>query len=203
MWLLAVVACVQTDPVLDTAAPPSAPTAAFEWESGCDLAPIIAYSSTSEAAEGDLVQLLWSFGDGTSGFGDLVIHTYAESGPFEVVHTAVDDAGRERTVREEVPAIACLENQGQEVTITDGLASPLALIANVGGAESASVTFLIDLLDDDGAVVIPDVPGSRAVISPDMVVVAKPPDPWPCGEDCDRITGMRVRLEQTYWFPVE
>jgi hypothetical protein len=177
--------------------------AAFALEAGCDLTPVIAYTSTSEAVEGDLKQLIWTFGDGSSGFGDLVIHSYDRDGLYEVVHTAVDDDGRERTVREQVEAEACLENQAQEVTVDEGVASPLALIANVGGLGNAHVTFTIDLLDADGAVVIGDIPGSRAVVEPGMVVVAKPPDPWPCGEDCDRIADLHVRLNQTYWFPVD
>ena len=80
-------------------------------------------------------------------------HSYASDGVYDVVHTAVDDEGRERTVREQVEAVACLENQGQEVTVDEGLASPLALIANVGGVGSAHVTFTIDLLDATGDVV--------------------------------------------------
>ncbi|MFT4622560.1 MAG: hypothetical protein ACI8PZ_001216 [Myxococcota bacterium] len=203
MWLLLFAACVRSDPQLDTAVPDDAPVAAFTWEAGCDLVPVIAYTSTSEATSGDLNQLLWTFGDGSSGFGDLVIHRYAEGGAVDVALTAVDDEGRERTARQTVEAVSCLEVTAQEVTVGDGTADPVAVVANVGADDSARVEFRIDLLSATGEALVEDLDGGRAVVAPDSVVVARPTQAWECGDQCADVADMRVRLTSTFWFPLD
>jgi arylsulfatase A-like enzyme len=50
-------------------------------------------AGTSFDADGNLISFEWDFGDGTSGSGIQVIHTYAEYGKYEVTLTVEDDGG--------------------------------------------------------------------------------------------------------------
>ena len=49
--------------------------------------------TTSSDPDGVIAGYVWSFGDGTSGTGAVVEHTYAAAGTYAVTLTATDDAG--------------------------------------------------------------------------------------------------------------
>lgn len=50
-------------------------------------------ASGSTDADGEIVELVWDFGDGTGGTGSLVTHDYPLAGSYEVRLAAIDDAG--------------------------------------------------------------------------------------------------------------
>ncbi|UCF10061.1 MAG: redoxin domain-containing protein [Candidatus Bipolaricaulota bacterium] len=71
-----------------------APTAAFEREaSPASLLAVTFDGSSSTDPEGSIVRYLWSFGDGTSGSGERVTHTYADAGSYIVELVVYDDRG--------------------------------------------------------------------------------------------------------------
>jgi PKD repeat protein len=53
-------------------------------------------------SDGTIVAYAWDFGDGSSGTGKLVQHTYAHAGTYSVSLTVTDDAGATATVTETV-----------------------------------------------------------------------------------------------------
>ena len=57
--------------------------------------PVVFNASASTAAAGRrIVRWDWTFGDGTTGSGQVVTHTYTQAGAFTAVLTVTDDAGR-------------------------------------------------------------------------------------------------------------
>lgn len=65
---------------------------------GCSLyhtvgVPVVFDGLSSRSENGDIVTYEWDFGDGTSGTGSTVSHTYTTSGTFRVVLTVIDEAG--------------------------------------------------------------------------------------------------------------
>jgi subtilisin family serine protease len=49
--------------------------------------------SGSSSAEGTITDWAWDFGDGTTGSGEVVTHSYGSSGSFDVTLTVTDDLG--------------------------------------------------------------------------------------------------------------
>ncbi len=54
-------------------------------------------ASGSEASNREIVSYEWDFGDGNSGDGELVTHTYEEAGEYQANLTVTDDTGRKAT----------------------------------------------------------------------------------------------------------
>src|SRR5262249_58754480 len=50
-------------------------------------------SSSCQAATGDIVSFAWNFGDGSTGSGRSVTHTFATSNSFNVTLTETNDRG--------------------------------------------------------------------------------------------------------------
>jgi PKD repeat protein len=69
------------------------PAAAFSFSPAAGLCPLeVAFdASTSSDADGWIVSYLWSFGDGASGSGRIVRHTFASKGIYKVRLTVGDD----------------------------------------------------------------------------------------------------------------
>lgn len=76
-----------------TTAPNKAPTASFSSQLGADKVTVTFNASTSVDADGTITAYAWNFGDGTTGSGQTVSHTYAASGPFNVSLVVTDNAG--------------------------------------------------------------------------------------------------------------
>jgi PKD repeat protein len=92
---------------------PSAPTAAFSAVPNSGVAPLLVSfdASASADADGSIVSYSWNFGDGTTGSGKQVTHTYGSapnfsSSTFSVVLTVRDNSGLEGTVAQNVTVTA-------------------------------------------------------------------------------------------------
>ncbi len=91
----------------------SAPTAAFSAVPNSGVAPLLVSfdASASSDADGSIVGYAWNFGDGTTGSGKQVTHTYGSapnfsSSTFSVVLTVRDNSGLEGTVANNVTVTA-------------------------------------------------------------------------------------------------
>jgi PKD repeat protein len=68
------------------------PVAAFEFS--CDASgPVCLFDSRGWDSDGVIVSHAWQFGDGTSGVGGYVTHTYAAAGTYSVMLTVTDNYG--------------------------------------------------------------------------------------------------------------
>lgn len=91
------------------------------WVSGCwlfNVPPIAAFTINSQTGQvpfavnfsavlsddedGIIIQWEWDFGDGTSGSGENVTHTYTEAGTFTVVLRVTDDDGESGTTNKKI-----------------------------------------------------------------------------------------------------
>jgi len=72
-----------------------APFAELQYKAGCGLAPLQASfdASRSYDFDGNIATYTWNFGDGTTGTGPTVAHTYNSAGTFLVVLTVTDTLG--------------------------------------------------------------------------------------------------------------
>jgi PKD repeat protein len=126
------------------------------WLTGCwlfNVAPVASFTASALSGttpltvnfsailsfdeDGILVKFEWDFGDGTSGVGDAVSHTYEVAGTFVVVLRVTDDRGATATARKTLTVTPGEEpgggtGQGPTATFT---ATPLS------GASPLTVTF--------------------------------------------------------------
>ena len=65
-----------------------------EWDPGDPLTIVF---DGNVRDDGDIVSLVWSFGDGTTSTEEFPTHTYATAGPKTVTLTATDDDGNTAT----------------------------------------------------------------------------------------------------------
>ncbi|MFP7753810.1 PKD domain-containing protein [Thermodesulfobacteriota bacterium B35] len=76
----------------------SSPVAVIEADRTSGAAPLAVSfdgsGSTSSTANGAIVQYAWSFGDGSTGTGATLQHTYTTAGTYTVTLTVTDDASR-------------------------------------------------------------------------------------------------------------
>ncbi|NNF27996.1 MAG: trypsin-like serine protease [Gemmatimonadetes bacterium] len=75
------------------------PTANFSTDASAGSAPLAVQfdASASVDPDGDIVSFAWDFGDGTTGSGQTVGHTYDSPGPFAPRLTVTDDRGAAHT----------------------------------------------------------------------------------------------------------
>ena len=57
--------------------------------------------------DGDIVQYIWSFGDGSTDEGEVVKHAYIESGEPQVTLAVIDDDGAMATATKSVTVVSC------------------------------------------------------------------------------------------------
>lgn len=90
------------------ATPNAAPTASFT-ATPAELA--VQFDGTaSDDPDGTIVSYAWQFGDGSSGTGASVGHTYAEAGSYEVTLRVTDDQGATNEVSSTVTVTAPIPN---------------------------------------------------------------------------------------------
>ncbi len=73
-------------------ATPPRPVAEFETLSDCRT--VVFDASGSHDKESQLIGYHWDFGDGQSGVGQRITHTYAQPGVYQATLTVADDSGR-------------------------------------------------------------------------------------------------------------
>lgn len=81
--------------------PPGGPRASFTAQPQQGQAPLTANFDAS-ASTGDIVSYAWTFGDGATGSGVAVHHTYTAAGQYAVRLTVRDGAGREHSAQRTV-----------------------------------------------------------------------------------------------------
>src|SRR5690606_3997177 len=87
---------------VEVTAPNQAPVASFVADPSSGVAPLeVSFdASGSEDPDGEIVSYEWDFGDGNSGEGAVVSHTFEEPGSYEVTLTVTDDRSAARRVGE-------------------------------------------------------------------------------------------------------
>jgi len=121
-----------------------APEAAFTISAQTGQAPFTVNFSAvlSSDEDGVIVKYEWDFGDGTSGSGESIAHTYDTAGTFSVVLRVTDDGGDSATTRKTI-YVTPGEPPGPTASIsaspTSGT-SPLTVTFNASASTYASGT---------------------------------------------------------------
>lgn len=204
-------ACVPRDRSIATPNAEAGPEVRLKIEPACDLVPLVALRAV--VAEGDEVRsLIWDLGDGTSAFGDLLLHTFPTAGTYPVTLVAEDTSGRQSRVQQDLTVSTCLSVSEREVNERpEGALEGLAVVnfplpdAADGSAlpPPVSVRFLQDLLDASGQLLAADLPAGQARLEPGTTVVSRQETPWPCPGDCPPGATLRLHLVEPYWWPQE
>jgi PKD repeat protein len=77
-------------------------TAAFTVTATADNEPAVFNATQSTSTTGTIVQWLWNFGDGSTGSGEIVQHTYRSPGTFTVTLTVLDSIGASNSTTQNV-----------------------------------------------------------------------------------------------------
>ena len=102
---LQLIGCAGTE-----SAPNEAPAAVFSItpEVAVSYGQVVVDASASDDSDGRIVDYSWAFGDGTTGSGEIVTHTYTTGDETHtVVLTVTDDDGRVSTRTADLLVIAC------------------------------------------------------------------------------------------------
>ncbi|MGN9811345.1 S8 family serine peptidase [Micromonospora sp. BQ11] len=83
---------------------PGRPTAGFTATCSNDNTTCSFDAGTSTDSDGTVTGYTWDFGDGTTGTGKTVSHTYAKAGYYSVKLTVTDNQGKTDSVRRQVKA---------------------------------------------------------------------------------------------------
>lgn len=80
------------------------PNVSFMYSPGEPIAnqTIIFDASNSTDPDGTITNYEWDFGDGTTGFGKVTTHSYANNGTYNVILTVTDDDGATDTIAKEI-----------------------------------------------------------------------------------------------------
>ncbi|WP_394274727.1 PKD domain-containing protein [Luteococcus sp.] len=92
-------------------------------------------ASPSSDPDGTIVSWEWAFGDGTTGTGETVTHTYPDAGSYTATLTVTDDSGQKVTTTRAV-TIAEKANQAPTAAFT-GTVDGLALQLDASGSTDA------------------------------------------------------------------
>ncbi|MBB5935054.1 PKD domain-containing protein [Streptomyces zagrosensis] len=83
---------------------PGAPTAEFDAACSEDNTTCRFDASASKDSDGSISSYAWEFGDGKTGEGDKLSHTYDKNGAYQVKLTVTDNSGKTGTVTKKVSA---------------------------------------------------------------------------------------------------
>ena len=108
VWLLLLAGCGPT-------APNMRPSAQFGFwpENEFRYAPVVVWfdASASSDADGAITDYRWEFGDGSTGKGMIVNHTYVDSGEHAVTLRVIDSTGQQSTATLTVPVFEVPDGQ--------------------------------------------------------------------------------------------
>lgn len=90
----------------------------------------------STDCDGSIVMYSWSFGDGSSGSGNLTQHTYPSAGQYNVQLTVFDNSGKADTITKTITVGSINVNQPPTAVFTSSINN---LIVNVDAAGSKDV----------------------------------------------------------------
>ena len=114
--------------------------------------PVTLTGSVSGVTIGATAQFAWNFGDGTSGFGQSVSHTYATGGTYTVTLTVTTTSGQAGSASTTVTvgqSGTFTASAGGPYTATTG--QPITLTANASGVASGATTTYTWTFGDGGS----------------------------------------------------
>lgn len=85
----------------------------------------VEFDGTSSTAPGTITSYEWDFGDGTTGSGDVVTHTYDEIGEYTVTLTVTDDGDVSGTTESSVAVYTALGTPGMPLEIPMAPSAPV------------------------------------------------------------------------------
>ena len=143
-------ACGDSAPIQPTGIPNERPTAAFTTDVTEGSAPLEVRfdASSSNDSDGNIVSYAWNFGDGNTGSGQIVTHTYADPGSYTPSLTVTDDRGATHTATGD--AIAVFHPPGTGENTISGVAWHDANADAVRDDEEETIPAFIVFLDEDG-----------------------------------------------------
>jgi plastocyanin len=132
-----------------------APTASFDQEVTTDLTLRFDASASSDP-DGSISSYEWDFGDGTSGAGEMVEHTYDSPGDYDVTLTVTDGDGASSETTRTVTATTTADETVTVAPSGTHTFSPSSLTVNPGETvafewESGGHTVTVDSQPDDAA----------------------------------------------------
>ncbi|BBO85711.1 hypothetical protein DSCO28_62770 [Desulfosarcina ovata subsp. sediminis] len=130
------------------------PTAAFSVSSDSGVIPfsVTFDASASTDTDGSIVQYDWQFGDGGTGDGVSVSHTYSESGTYTAQLTVTDDDGLTSTQSREIVAEA---QSSQTYTISGTVTSAEYVVADSDVNDTSTTPVSNDTFDEAQAITAP------------------------------------------------
>ena len=113
MFLSGVVACGGDDPAGPAAPENRSPVAVFTVSADTGEPPfrVTFDGSGSSDPDGSISSYAWSFGDGASGSGAQVDHTYVASGSFQAMLTVTDNAGAQSSSQATITVLVLPEDE--------------------------------------------------------------------------------------------
>ncbi len=139
----------------------AAPTASFTATPISGRAPLLVSfdGSASRDPDGTIAGYQWAFGDGGTGSGATVQHTYNAAGTFTATLTVTDNQGATGTVSRTITVTPPVGSLSVTVKDTNGVGiAGAAVVATVGGASrsgttnASGVALLTDVLAGTGTV---------------------------------------------------
>jgi PKD repeat protein len=139
----------------------AAPTAAFTATPTSGRAPLLVSfdGSASRDPDGTIAGYQWAFGDGGTGSGATVQHTYNAAGTFTATLTVTDNQGATGTLSRTITVTPPVGSLSVTVKDTNGVGiAGAAVVATVGGASrsgttnASGVALLTDVLAGTGTV---------------------------------------------------
>jgi PKD repeat protein len=104
--------------------PPENQPPVLDFTASCTFLDCVFDASASFDPDGKIASYAWSFGDGNTGRGVMVPHTYAASGTYTVYLTAADNEGATTLKAKSISVMAepLLPSPGFTLTVTGSLA---------------------------------------------------------------------------------
>ena len=111
---------VSEDTVTIRAIEKEPPVASFTYS---PYSPKVGENVTFDASEsydpdgGEIIQYSWDFGDGKTGYGKVVTHSYESEGTYYVTLTVIDDENQSRTLTQPITVLAEIPAPKFEITM--------------------------------------------------------------------------------------